>query len=294
MLLDDRLSLTDIRKLPPLEWTIKDLLPRHGILLFGGGPKLGKSVNAFDTILRGLRGRPAFGKFAQSYKRALIVNIEGGHRGIKMREDMFRDLPEALQDAVDVSGERLELTLPTGHVATNIFTLLAELWKPYDVVVLDPLVSFHTADENNSQQMVALFDALRAAAVKADTSIIVVHHMRKLGQGETTAMAKERGGDMLRGAGGIFGAVDGLVTLWPDKPGTDLRGLGFSTRYADDQPPPMVIVRDKICKRLYPITDGIPDPHDWVADWGPDWQRYAVAFGVSGEVVRDARGRVEL
>lgn len=288
-------SLDEVLLLPPLEWCVEGLLPRNGLLLFSGRPKLGKTVTILDMVLRGVQRRQAFSRFKQVYGKVLLINLEGGARGVKMRERMFKDERHDVLQAVHISGQKFHITMPSGVTNPEVIGRLIEAFKPYDLVALDPLVSFNSGDENNSQQMVALLDALRLIAEAADVSFIIVHHNRKLGSQQTLKDAKDSGGDMLRGASGIFGAVDGVMLLWNHLNGR--RSITFIPRYgeefADEVFDEVVLAQDRITRRLYPLvgTGGlqVPDPHEWVLDCGVDWSRYGVAFGLAGDAVDAAK-----
>jgi hypothetical protein len=279
-MLDDLQSLKQILLLPPLDFCIENLLPRGGLAVLGGTPKDGKSVIVLDLVLRGVQGRTAFGRYNQNYKKVLVVNVEGRHQGIKMRDVMYKDLSEATQEKILVSGKPMRFTLPSGETIPQVFYKLTQtiVDNEIELVVLDPLVSFHAGDENDSQQMVRILDELRSVGERTKASFIIIHHTRKMGSKQTLEEAIEQGATMLRGAGGIFGAVDSAIMLWA----TGVKRLvTFACRYARGDTTPIELQMDKNNMRMYPIKNGTPDFVEWCKDNPPDREAYNNAFGIT-------------
>lgn len=69
------------------------------------------------------------------------------------------------------------------------------------LVVLDPLIRLHEADENSSQEMSAILDGLRSLARGSSTAVLLVHHVRK-------AAAGHAGGHSLRGSSDLWAFGD--------------------------------------------------------------------------------------
>lgn len=299
-MLNDLKDLNSILSMPPLEWAIETLLPRAGISILAGSPKAGKSVIVLDNLLRGLQGRTAFGRFPQLYKRVLVVNIEGRHRGIKMREPMYANAPDEIRRNIFVSGENIKITHPNGQVSHYAIQEMGKRIKEegFDLVVLDPMVSTHTADENDSQEMVAVLDALRDVGETTKAAFIIIHHARKMGSMQTLEEAIEQGGAMMRGASGIFGAVDSAILVWRK---AARRLLVFAARYVlpGANVDPVEMQMDLRTMRMYPVIgkdkDAFPDPAEWVRD-NPEagWEHYGKSFMMGPEAVTKARSWLEL
>lgn len=79
------------------------------------------------------------------------------------------------------------------------------------VWIVDPLVEFHEADENNNPEMALVWRAIRRVAVEANCAVMVVAHTRK----PPGASAEGHAGDVnsLRGAGAQAGVMRLAVTL---------------------------------------------------------------------------------
>lgn len=69
-----------------------------------------------------------------------------------------------------------------------------------DVMVVDPLVHSHTADENSNDQMGEVMHAWREVAERGNCCVELVHHIRKNNGADTSA-------EDMRGAASIMGAV---------------------------------------------------------------------------------------
>ena len=251
-------------------------------MILGGPPKKGKSRLVLDTMLRAAQGFPAFGIFEQDIKKALYYNAEGGVFAIKMRAGMYRHLDQPVLQRIAVSSERPTLMTRDGVISPETMDDLAIAWAGYDVVVLDPLVSFHEGDENSNQQMGNLFDQLRILTETYDVSLVIVHHTGKTGKDETAVHAKHDAGMRLRGASAIHGAVDSAVMAWPT---TDGLSLVFDLRYAEN-PGEIHLAVDHITGRFYLKTQWaqnvwLPDPHDFAREYGYNVERYMQGFGIA-------------
>ena len=92
-----------------------------------------------------------------------------------------------------------------------------------EVVILDPFVTIHTANENDNVQMNQVIKALRDIAHRTEASIEVVHHTRKL-NGADTSM------DDARGASALQGGVRSMRTLSRMQK-SDAEKLGIEDHY---------------------------------------------------------------
>jgi hypothetical protein len=109
-----------------------------------------------------------------------------------------------------------------------------------------------------------------------------------MGSAQTLQDAIEQGGAMLRGASGIFGAVDSLALLWSIEHGKK-RLLTFSCRYARGDTSEIEMQMDNDTWRMYPCIEGVPDPKEWARDNTLDWARYANVFKLSEDQILTAK-----
>ena len=87
--------------------------------------------------------------------------------------------------------------------------MLTDLADNYDVVIVDPITSFHGNDENRGSEVnefLRVFDSLRAAG----KGIILVHHTRKLQRNSKGVPLRATVAD-LRGHGQWFSSVDAVA-----------------------------------------------------------------------------------
>jgi len=106
-----------------------------------------------------------------------------------------------------------------------MYKLIAEA-KP-EVLILDPLIRFHNADENSASQVSQVFGRLRQLIDKLGISIILVHH---------TGKVESRGS---RGSSAIIGEYDSRITLHSESNGNTR--LSFDMRHVET--PPSRIIR---------------------------------------------------
>lgn len=291
------LTLDQIDALPPLEYRIDPILERRGMLILSGDPKKGKSRLVLQWTLDALTGRPACGRFAQHYRRPLIYNAEGGVYGLRARQRMWAPVPREARPQLLGWSARPILTDNDGHVKPSAKAALVGKWQELgvDLVVFDPFVSFHSADENNNERMHAIVDLLRNCAELADVSIIVVHHTKKPSLDDSG----ERSGMRMRGATAIYAGFDNVVMAWPYRSPTGVGGfkLTFESKHSLT-PDEVMLVDDRLlgeqlasgrfyrAVELLQRRDGkdvklhVGAPEDFVADWGADVARYAQAFGL--------------
>lgn len=78
-----------------------------------------------------------------------------------------------------------------------------------DVVIADPLVEMHVADENDNAEMSQVMSVFRTMAHRLSAAVILVHHTRKIGGAADAAGSL----DVLRGGGAIAGKVRFAFTL---------------------------------------------------------------------------------
>ncbi len=99
---------------------------------------------------------------------------------------------------------------PEGHLieTPGFHRLVATItaFKP-ELLVLDPLIEIHTAEENSNSALRPVLRRLRQLAADHDLALLLIHHETKSGDG--TALQR------LRGGGGIGGAIRSLLSFRP-------------------------------------------------------------------------------
>lgn len=210
-------------ELPRRPWIVPGYLMRGAVTVLAGPPGAGKSLIALAWLVAIGLGR-RFGRFrpqdcdAGLRRRCLNYNVEDDN------DEQRRRLSATLRqfDAVPVDlagwlaragpereGQLLHVDLDRQVRATQVLEDIErhmEAWKP-EVVVLDPLVELHDAEENDNGLLRMVVARLRHLARAFDCAVLVVAHTRK-GAGGNAGNA-----DLVRGAGAISGAARVVLTL---------------------------------------------------------------------------------
>lgn len=200
--------MSEVKATPP-EWIIKNMLV-PGLNLWVGPPKVFKSTLVLETVAMVQEGviNPSFKGFVKVLKRGPVVYfaMEQNAGTIKHAYEK-RILKRSMRKGV-VSWD---FVLPNDAWLWQIdepappYDIVAfiEEWKPL-IVVLDPLVYFHSLDENDPQ-MVRPLVPLRKAVLSYGGALLVIHHARK-------RQGQEVGGKIDLTAG--FDSVRGTSALW--------------------------------------------------------------------------------
>ena len=100
------------------------------------------------------------------------------------------------------------------QIKTDAFKALTEFCasNDIDVVIFDPLVELHQADENDNQKMAEVMQAFRNLARKQNAAVLLVHHSRKPPQASAAGQAGES--DTSRGASSIVNNARLTLTLF--------------------------------------------------------------------------------
>lgn len=159
---------------PQLSWLVHKVIPRPGLVLFQGPPKMGKTRMAMGLARAVEKGEEWLGQPTQQGK-VVYVQLDVSDQ---VWTEVARDLMEGGVD------------LPFHVVApedakrpVNILTPEGRLWftkvaaQDPAMVIIDVLREVHTLDENDSGQMKLVGDAL--IEVFGQTALVVLHHAKK-------------------------------------------------------------------------------------------------------------------
>jgi hypothetical protein len=208
-------------EIPKRHWIARGFMMRGAVSLVGGPGSAGKSslMVALTTALA--LGRD-YGRFSPENRRpykVMSVNMEDDEDEQNRRysavlrqfdgtpRDLGRNLmrlhPEGIGTLMqqDQNSGRITFT-EAWHQLEDI---LAEQ-RP-DVLILDPLVELHTAEENDNTALRLVIAHLRTLAKRWDCAVVLIHHTRK------GSIAGDP--DSLRGASSIVGACRVVLTVTP-------------------------------------------------------------------------------
>ena len=165
----------DLRKLPPVQWRIKDVLPSHGTAVVFGPSGSGKSFLVLDMLQSLAFGREWFGRRVKPCSVTYIA-LEG-EAGLSGRVDAYRIQhgstspnirylvqPFRLLNADDIN----ELVLAIQDAGTG------------DVVVLDTLSrATPGSDENDSKAMGQIVASAKILQDLIGGLVLLIHHTGK-------------------------------------------------------------------------------------------------------------------
>lgn len=194
---------------PDSDWLVTDLWAWPAVGFIGGTPKSGKTFLALELATAVASGRPALGCFAvRKPGKVVIYAAEDDATAIRRRmEDLCRarelDLDRLPVGLIREHGLRLDHPEHRERLADTL-----ERVKPR-MLILDPLVRLHRADENSSNEISELLGFLRQLQREHEVAIVLVHHIRKSPAGQP--------GQALRGSGDLHAWTDSALYLLRQK-----------------------------------------------------------------------------
>ncbi|MCP5045326.1 MAG: AAA family ATPase [bacterium] len=200
---------------PDARWLIDQLWAECGVGLVGGTPKSCKSWLGLEMATAVASGTPCLERFdVCNPGPALIYLAEDALPNVRDRLAALcahRQLDlETLQVHV-ITAPTLRLDLETDF--RRLTATVAQL-RPR-LLLLDPLVRLHRANENDANHIAAILGRLRALQRKLDVAVVLVHHARKQG-------SAHQPGQALRGSGDLHAFGDSNLYLVRDRHGLKL------------------------------------------------------------------------
>lgn len=161
----------------PLRWLLADLFLVGAAGILGGAPKTGKSFFALELAVAVASATPAAGRFAVPAPGPVLLCAAEDPPAVVVqrlaalaaaREQALATLPV---EVIVEPGVRL----PDGldRLAATVARVEPRL------LVLDPLIRLHRADENSAAEMAVVLDGLRTLARATACAVLLVHHTRK-------------------------------------------------------------------------------------------------------------------
>jgi len=193
-----------------VRWRIEQVWG-DGVGILGGPPKATKSWFGLDMAVSIASNTPLLGHF----------NVHNpGPSLVYLAEDALPQVRSRIAGicqhrALDINSLDLHvITAPAvrldQHTDQKRLSLTVEQLRP-KLLLLDPLIRLHRADENSSADISALLGFLRELQRSYDVAIVVVHHMRKA--------IRSHLGQALRGSGDLHAWTDHAVYLTRTGPG---------------------------------------------------------------------------
>ena len=227
----------------------RGILPKQGKLVLGGAPKANKSFTAIAAALSLTRGEPLFRAFYKDGSpvfpvtrpwTVLYLDQELGEDGFRQRlVPMVEDKDIINPFFLHTKDTAMQLDTPEG---VTLIEKEIEQVQP-EVLILDPLAKFHSADENSAQEMGRVLKQGDAWIEKYGLSIVYIHHTGLAAYDPTNG---RRGGARLRGSSAVFADVDTVVEVLRKSAADDKEPtlqLGFELRQGEP-------IRNQYIKRL--------------------------------------------
>jgi len=190
------------KNIPPLRWTVQELLIRPGLQVLAGHPKVGKSWLALQLAKSVSMGEPFLGRNVETGP-VLYYALEDGEARLQARLKMAGWTgPENVHFRFDLPA------LDNGGAACLRTASLA--YQPA-LVIVDSLAAAKSAsiDENEAGAVASLACELGEISRVAGCSLLLVHHHRKHASGDP--------GLDLRGSSALYAALDGLLSLYRER-----------------------------------------------------------------------------
>lgn len=196
-------------------WLVEGLIPEPSTTILYGPGGARKSWFAQSMAIALASGEDFLGKFQVSkQRRVLYVQSESSTRGLRDRllklargygvtsEDLDRYSGIITNQEIDLSDDGFEQL-------TSVLEKARGEGRPFEFMVIDPLVDFHTADENDNGEMSRVVTGFRKLRDHYELNSLILHHTNKSNF--------YTGSNKARGASSIITSMDGR---WSVRTGT--------------------------------------------------------------------------
>ena len=191
---------------PEPAWLFEGLWAESGVGLIGGHPKVGKSWLSLQMATSMASGRPCLDVY--DVKRpgpVLLYMAEDAAAVVKYRlAAICRHARLALDSlpiyVITADMLRLDLELDQRRLRRSVERLRPRM------LLLDPLVRLHAANENSAGEISMLLAYFRHLQRAFDCAIVLTHHSRKNG-------SSSRPGQALRGSSDLYAFGDSYLYL---------------------------------------------------------------------------------
>lgn len=229
-------------KLPPTKFCVETLLPQ-GISILGGAPKIGKSWMVLNLCVRIAKGE-AIWKLSTQKGTTLYLCLEDPLNRIQQRLCMLTDeVPENAYFAT-----------AAGTLSDGLCEQIRNFVLEHPDTVLVAIDTFQIVRANTTDTSYANdYDDVRKIKQLADEleiSILLVHHLRKQGDGDPL--------NKISGTTGICGAMDAIFVLDKSKRNADTATLVCTGRDIEYREMEMRLSKENCVWTL--VTDSLENP----------------------------------
>lgn len=190
-------------EIPPVEWLVEGMIARTTITLWAGADGVAKSFLAQKMATAVATGGTFLGRSCQP-RPVLYLDYENPSFAVRERLDIMAGGPIA---NLKIWGTWLTQQPP--QIGNELLFAIAKETKP--LIIIDPFLYAHVADENSSTEMAGVMHCLRDYAA-AGGAVVIIHHTAKA-EGSTG-----RGSSAIKGASDVaflqeMGDESGFITL---------------------------------------------------------------------------------
>jgi hypothetical protein len=161
----------------PLRWLLTDLFLVGAAGILGGAPKTGKSFFALELAVAVASATAVAGRFAVATPGPVLLCAAEDPPAVVVQRlaalAAARDQPLATLPVAVIVEPGVRLPDGLARLAATVAQVAPRL------LILDPLIRLHRADENSAADMALVLDGLRGLARATDCAILLVHHTRK-------------------------------------------------------------------------------------------------------------------
>ena len=161
----------------PLRWLLTDLFLVGAAGILGGAPKSGKSFFALELAVAVASATAAAGRFAVPAPGPVLLCAADDPPAVVVQRlaalAAARAQPLAALPVEVIVEPGVRLPDGLDRLAATVARLTPRL------LILDPLIRLHRADENSAAEMAVILDGLRTLARATACAILLVHHTRK-------------------------------------------------------------------------------------------------------------------
>jgi len=161
----------------PLRWLLTDLFLAGAAGILGGAPKSGKSFFALELAVAVASATAAAGRFAVPAPGPVLLCAADDPPAVVVQPlaalAAARAQPLAALPVEVIVEPGVRLPDGLDRLAATVARLTPRL------LILDPLIRLHRADENSATEMAVILDGLRTLARATACAILLVHHTRK-------------------------------------------------------------------------------------------------------------------
>jgi hypothetical protein len=193
--------------IPPVEWLIDGIWQAQAVGFVAGPPKAFKSFMVLDLAFAVASGQNFLGRFPPGERRprtVMLIQNESSKAAfrerVKATADRFLGIPPALRLITNVP-----IVLEDESWIQRIEAEL-EKFRP-ELLILDPLASMTTGDENSAQEMGSVIRRVRGWRDRFGCAVAIVHHSGKTSE----KGAAKRSGEKMRGSSAFHGAVESAL-----------------------------------------------------------------------------------